>query len=127
MIVIDTDVLIEIMDKRSAKGEEALKKILESGESFAITSITLHEILYGLYKYAKPVEEVLRLPVLSYGKEDAELSAKLELEAEKLGHVVSRMDAMIAAIAINNGAKLYTFNQKHFKPFEKLGLQLFRD
>ena len=125
MIVIDTDVLIEIMDKRSAKGEEAFRRILESGESFAITSITLHEILYGLYKYAKPVEEVLRLPVLGYGREDAELSAKLELEAEKMGYAISRMDAMVAAIAINNNAKLYTFNQKHFKPLESLGLKLF--
>ena len=32
MIVIDTDVLIEIFDRKSQKGEEALEKIVESGE-----------------------------------------------------------------------------------------------
>ena len=30
MIVLDTDVLIEIFDKRSGKGDEALRKIHES-------------------------------------------------------------------------------------------------
>ncbi len=30
--------------------------------------------------------------------------------------------AITAAITINNGAKLYTFNQKHFNAFQDLGL-----
>ena len=29
MIILDTDILIEIIDKRSDKGDEALKRILE--------------------------------------------------------------------------------------------------
>ena len=125
MIILDTDVLIEIMDKKSKKGEELLKTIIESGEDICITSINLHEILYGLYKYAKPVEEILRLPVVSYTKDDAVLAAKLEIEMERKGKAIRRTDAMIAAIAINNGAKLYTLNLKHFKPLTSLGLKLF--
>jgi len=76
MIIIDTDVLIEIFDRKSEKGDEALKKLIESGEKKSITAITLHEILYGLQKYAKPVKEVLQLPVLDYTKDDAVLAAK---------------------------------------------------
>lgn len=125
MIILDTDVLIEIMDKKSKKGEELLKKIIESGEDICITAINLHEILYGLYKYAKPVEEILRLPVVSYTKDDAVLAAKLEIEMERKGKAIRRTDAMIAAITINNGAKLYTLNLKHFKPLTSLGLKLF--
>lgn len=53
MRVIDTDVLIEIFDKKSEKGDETLKKILESDQNISITAINLHEILYGLQKYAK--------------------------------------------------------------------------
>ena len=48
MIVVDTDVLIEILDRRSVKGEKALEKLVESGESACITVINLHEVLYGL-------------------------------------------------------------------------------
>ena len=68
MIVLDTDVLIEIFDKRSVKGDEALGKLVESGEDIATTVINLHEILYGLEKFAKPVRDVLLLPVIEYTK-----------------------------------------------------------
>jgi len=125
MIVIDTDVLIEIFDRKSAKGGEALNKILDSGESACITAINLHEVLYGLEKYAKPVKDVLRLPVLSFVKRDASVAAKIELEMERSGSAIRRTDAMIAAVALNNGAVLYTFDVRHFKPLEKLGLKLF--
>lgn len=126
MIIIDTDVLIEIFDKRSSEGERAFRRIIESGESVGITAINLHEILYGLMKYAKPVKEVLRLPVLSYTSGDASLAAELELRAEKSGTRVRRTDAMIAAVVMNNGGKLFTFDLKHFKPLERLGLKLFK-
>jgi len=125
MIIVDTDVLIEIFDKKSEKGDEALKKILESGERIGITAINLHEILYGLQKYAKPIKEVLQLPTLDYTEGDASLSAKIELEAESRGTPIRRTDAMIAAITINNKASLYTLDLKHFQPLETLGLKLF--
>ena len=125
MIVMDTDVLIEILDKKSGKGEEALEKIVQSGEDIIITAINLHEILYGLQKYAKPIKEILQLPVLSYAKGDAIAAARIELEAERRGVSIHRTDAMIAAMTINSGASLYTLDLKHFKPLEPLGLKLF--
>jgi len=125
MIVIDTDVLIEILDKKSEKGDEALKQILQGGEEICTTVINMHEILYGLHKYGKPVQEILLLPVLNYMKKDAALSSKIELEAEERGTSIRRTDAMIAAIAINNGAALFTFDLKHFSPLKALGLKLF--
>lgn len=125
MIVLDTGVLIEIFDKKSEKGDEALRKILESDEKISITAVNLHEVLYGLRKYAKPVKEVLLLPVLSYTKEDASLSAKIELETESRGTPIRRADAMIAAITMNKGARLYTLDLKHFQPLKALGLKLF--
>ena len=125
MIILDTDILIEIFDKKSELGGEALKKILGSGESISLTAINLHEILYGLEKYAKPVREILQLPVLNYTKKDASVSAKIELESERKGMPIRRTDSMIAAITINNAASLFTLDLKHFKPLKTLGLQLF--
>ncbi len=125
MIVIDTDVLIEIFDKKSDKGDEALNKIVSSGQDIAITSINLHEILYGLYKYAKPIRDVLLLPVIDFTKKDASLSAEIEVKSERAGKPVRRTDAMIAAIVINRGASLYTFDSRHFEPLKSFGLKLF--
>ena len=125
MILLDTDVLIEIFDRNSERGDEALEAILGSGEDIATTSINLHEILYGMEKYAKPVKDVLLLPVLDYTKRDALISAEIEVEAERSGSSIRRMDAMIASVAINHGALFYTFNKKHFKSLEDMGLKLF--
>ncbi len=125
MILLDTDVLIEIFDRRSERGDEALEAILGSGEDIATTSINLHEILYGMEKYAKPVKDVLLLPVLGYTKRDARISAEIEVKAERSGSAIRRTDAMIASVAINHGALLYTFDMKHFKSLEDLGLKLF--
>ncbi|MGA3059762.1 MAG: type II toxin-antitoxin system VapC family toxin [Candidatus Bathyarchaeia archaeon] len=125
MIVIDSDVLIELLDRKSEKGDQALKQTIESKEEVATAVISLHEVLYGLHKYGKTVQELLSLPILSYTKKDAVLSSKIELEAEKKGKPVCRTDAMIAAITINNNAKLYTFNLRHFEALQNLGLELY--
>lgn len=120
MIVLDSDILIEILDKKSKKGEEALKRILESDEQICTTAISIHEVLFGLYKFAKPVKELMQLPVLDFTKKDAQLSSKLELEAEKNGRPTRRTDTMVAAIAINNNSQLYTFDYKHFANIKPL-------
>ena len=119
MIIIDTDVLIEIFDKKSVKGDLALEKIENAGEDVAITSLTLHEILYGLYKYGKGLEQ---LETLDFNCDDAQLSAKLELDCERKGKKVARIDTMIAATSINRKASLFTFNKKHFEVFSELSL-----
>lgn len=124
MILVDTDVLIEILDKNSSKGKIAMKKIEDSGEDITLTSLNLHEILFGLYKYANisKIEKILMLDVTDFTKDDAALSAELEVNAEKRGNKIPRFDAMIAAVAINRGIKLFTFNKKHFDVFEELSL-----
>lgn len=78
-----------------------------------------------LEKYAKPVKDVLLLPILDYTKRDARISTEIEVEAEKDGSAIRRTDAMIASVAMNHGAILYTFDMRHFKPLEDLGLRLF--
>jgi tRNA(fMet)-specific endonuclease VapC len=125
LIIIDSDVLIEILDRKSQKGDEALKQTVESQEEVATTVISLHEVLYGLHKYGKPVQELLLLPILSYTKKDAVPSSKIELEAEKKEKTVCRTDSMIAAITINKDARLYTFNLKHFQDLQDFGLVLY--
>ena len=124
MIILDTDVMIEIFDRHSEKGEEAMRSILERGDGVATTAINLHEVMYGLEKYAKPVSDILQLPILNYTKEDSRRSVRLELAAEKSGKPVRRTDAMIAAIAISNQADLFTLDSKHFRPMTSLGLHM---
>ena len=82
-IIIDTDVLIEISDKNSVKGNQIYEKIISSRENIAITSITLYETLYGLLKSEKPIENLLSFPVYDFSKDNAQQAAKFEIELEK--------------------------------------------
>ncbi|MDG6901929.1 MAG: type II toxin-antitoxin system VapC family toxin [Nitrososphaerota archaeon] len=125
MILLDTNVLIEILDKESSEGDRLLKALSEAGEDVGTTSINMHELLYGLKKYTKSVEKIGRLRVLPYEKEDAEVSSRLELTAEKRGKPVRRIDTMIAAVAINRSARLSTLDSRHFEQFTQDGLHLF--
>jgi predicted nucleic acid-binding protein len=124
LILVDTDVLIEIFDKNSDKGKEAIRRIEENREDVALTSINLHEILYGLFKYTaeSKIRKILLLDVIDFTKKDAALSAQLEVKTEKKGQKIARFDAMIAAVAINRGLELFTFNTKHFQRIEELVL-----
>ena len=123
MIILDTDVLIEIFDKGSTKGDLAIEKLEDIDEDIAITSINLHEIQYGILKYGKKkIKELGQIDVIEFNGKDALLSAKLELDCEQIGKPVSRIDSMIAAMAINRKATIFTFNKKHFQSFSKLKL-----
>ena len=125
MILLDTDVIIEVLDKNSQKGETLMLKIIESGEGYCTSSVNMHEVLYGIEKYSKDPRLVLQLPTLGYSKDDSELSSVLELSAERKGKSVPRMDAIVASVAINNGCSLYTLDE-HFEVFTDSGLKLFR-
>ena len=124
MIVLDTDVLIEIFDRRSEKGEQILDRL--EGHQVTTTSINLHEIAYGFHRIGKSLPDEIRfLYVLDFTPKDALLSAKLESQLEKSGNAAGRFDTMIAAICINRGASIATFNTKHFEKFSEFGLKLF--
>ena len=125
MIIIDTDVLIEISDKRSKKGDQIYQKILTSEDDVAITSITMYEALYGLMKYKKPFQHLFSFHVYEFSNEDAQQAARLELNLEKKGKKIKRTDIMIASTTINNGASLYTFDND-FQTLQDFGLRIIK-
>jgi len=72
---------------------------------------------------AKPVSEILQLPILEYAKEDARLSARFELSAGVSGKTIRRSDAMIAAICVRNEAGFLTLDLKYFERLRSFGLR----
>ena len=125
MIVLDSDVIIESLERDSAKGEEALRRVEDSGEELAITSITLHEVLYGLGRRGHRSDQLDLVPVLEFRAEDARMAAELEVELGRRGVTVARADCMVAGCAITRKARLFTFNTRHFARMRDHGLRLF--
>lgn len=126
MIFIDTDALFEILNKNSTKGEKIFQQLKKSSESFAITSITLYEILSFFMKKGKDkdIPPIQLLRVYGFSKEDAKKAAELERELENNGKKVLTTSLITAAIVMNKGSSLYTLNTD-FNVLKVAGLKLF--
>ncbi|MER5176619.1 MAG: type II toxin-antitoxin system VapC family toxin [Candidatus Nitrosocosmicus sp.] len=125
MIIIDTDALIEVLNKKSKKGQEIYEKMEQNKESFAITSITLYEILHFFMKMKMNTFPPLHLlQVYGFSKEAAQKAAELVIELEKKGRKVKATTLMISSIVINENAILCTLN-KDFNELKDAGLKLF--
>jgi tRNA(fMet)-specific endonuclease VapC len=125
MIVLDSDVLIEILNPKSERGIEMFNRVLANGQEIITTAINLHEVAFGLHKSGKPISSLVQFSVLDFTRKDAMLSSELELALERIGKPIMRTDTMVAAITMNNNATLCTFNTKHFEPLKTKGLKLF--
>lgn len=76
-------------------------------------------------KLAKPVQHLTSFRVYDFTGEDAQRSARMEVELEKRGKMIKRTDIVIASTAIGQGATLCTFDSD-FSELEDLGLRLFK-
>lgn len=127
MILLDSDVLIDLLRKKNSKSVEISKTIAESGESdIRISALALEEVLYGIIKQSsvKDVSQhsIFSYPVVPFGKEEALKAAEIEVEMEQQGIKKPRGDVLIASSAICNNAFLFTFNIKHYQNIPGLKL-----
>lgn len=126
MIILDTNVLSELMQRRP---EPAVVGWLDTqaSEAVFVTSITLFESRYGLAvlpdgsrktllreRLDSVISEDLGHRVLTFDLQAAERAASLAAERKRLGQPVDIRDTFIAGIAIAHGAALATRNTRHF-------------
>ena len=119
MKCLDTDLLVGILrGKNDAK--EKIEQFASEGKQ-ATTAINAFELFYGAYISLRAQENLKaarillsRLHVLPLGITSAETAGKLVAHLEKKGTMLDLKDAMIAALASDNGLTLVTRNRKDF-------------
>lgn len=123
MIVLDTNVISETL--RAQPAPSVLRWLESSGEPFAVTTVTLGELLTGVRLLPQgkrreglmtAIERVLlrwavRLP---YDEAAARIYAAMQERARAEGRGLSVEDGMIAAICAAHGASLATRNVDDF-------------
>ena len=121
---MDTDVLIEALEKRNL---ELLRRLLKY--KIYVPFVVLYEYLYG-YAYIgrdylnekSIIEEGF---TVVYPTQEIVLKAmELDVRLTKAGLKVSQGDILVAATAIMLDKPLATFNLKHFERLSKYGLAL---
>ena len=113
MIILDTNVLIEILKDKQA----TLDRINALQAPFSISSITAMELMYG----AKNKQETQKLAQFIQLFNVIHLSKEISIEALKLveqyakSHALDIPDALLAATVLKNNAQFFTYNLKDFK------------
>lgn len=113
------------MNQRDISLIQKFKKL--SVGDVGISSITLSELNYGVYKSSNVsinkvrLEEFLMpLEVLAYDEKSSVIYGQIRSQLEKKGQIIGPYDMLIASHAISEGLILITNNEKEFKRIKKL-------
>jgi tRNA(fMet)-specific endonuclease VapC len=119
MYLLDTNICIYGIKKNPETVFKKLSKV--KIENVAISSITWHELYYGVLKSSKAAQNLKALNnfissirILDFTKLDSEKLAAIRLDLEKQGRPIGTYDMQIAAHALNENLILVTNNEREF-------------
>jgi tRNA(fMet)-specific endonuclease VapC len=130
-LVLDSSVLI--VAEREAKPVSSLLAELQQqhGENeIVLSSITVVELEHGLHRAQSPeqaqkrrdyLDEVFAaIPVESFSREMAQIAAKVDADARRVGKVIPFPDLLIGATALHHRYAVGTRNIRHFQMIPNL-------
>ena len=124
--VLDTNIVSYCL-KDLFNLENKIESVLDNGDKIIISSVTMYEILRGLYA-VKATRRLKMFIELCKQFEEKNLIRADWIEAAKLyaanlSRPMSESDLLQAAFCIRNSYILVTHNTKHFEHLENLSLE----
>ncbi len=120
--LLDTNACIAVINGRPAAVRERLRRASDDGAVFAVSSVTLFELWYGVAKSARVDHNSERLAVflapleiLPFDDEDARHAGALRAELERAGTPIGAYDCLIAGQAVRHDVTLVTANVNEFE------------
>ena len=122
MIVLDTNVVIAILNKSSASIRSEVDRRTARKERLALSSISVFELYFGVEKSRKrtinleSLRELLDGPLITiaFDDEDAAIAGDIRATLEVAGSPIGPYDLLIAAQAVRHDATLVTANVREF-------------
>jgi predicted nucleic acid-binding protein len=113
LILVDSSVWIDFFSSAPGPGGHELKRLIAASEPLALTGVIVTEVLQGLRWDAQRVEHQLALWDLlePQGFETYCNAAGLARLARSRGITLTTIDALIATLALENGAVLCTLDR----------------
>ncbi|WP_439259223.1 type II toxin-antitoxin system VapC family toxin [Lonepinella sp. BR2930] len=120
--LLDTNAVIAILNN-NIDFITRLKRY--SPTDFALPSIVMFELYYGVEKSQRKTENLAKLDklpftILPFELDDAKQAGKIRAELTKQGTPIGTYDVQIAGQAINRNLILITHNTKEFARINKL-------
>jgi predicted nucleic acid-binding protein len=127
VILVDSSVWIDSFKSHSGPAGVELRRMVEEGEPFVLTGIVIAEVLQGLTRDAAHIEHFLAQWDLiePKGFETYRRAASVYREARAEGITLSTIDTLIASIALDHRASVFTLDQDFTRIARLTKLQLY--
>jgi predicted nucleic acid-binding protein len=127
LILVDTSVWVDFLNSARSPAGDELERLIGANAPLVVTGLVVTEVLQGLKRDVNPVGDLLaRWPLIEpTGFATYEAAAAIFRQARGRGVSLSTVDAVLAALALENDALLFSLDQD----FERLtftGLELHR-
>ena len=124
MTLYDTSFIIDLVNS-DERAIELANKADEEESVVAISSISVHEYLFGIHyrfhnsanfheKLKGAIKDLEQFDILPLDHEIAQISAEIHASLVRQGRQIGINDSYIAATALHYGFKLATRNREHF-------------
>ena len=113
MILVDSSVWIDFLGPSPGLAGRELRRMIAEAEPFALTGIVVTEVLQGLTRGADAMEGYLaQWPMLEpRGFSTYRLAAAIFRRARGKGTTITTIDALIAAVALEHQAAVFTLDK----------------
>jgi predicted nucleic acid-binding protein len=120
LILVDSSVWIDFLSSSPGRAGAELRRLISTGEPVAIAGVIVAEVLQGLTKGPDRIEGLLsEFELLEpAGFDTYRTAASLFRKARAKGVSPSTIDTLIAVIAVEHGAPIFTLD----KDFSRLAL-----
>ena len=127
MILVDSSVWVDSFKSHSGPAGVELRRMIEEGEPLVLTGIVVAEVLQGLIRDAGVIERFLaQWDMLEpKGFDTYRSAAAIYRAGRKSGTTSSTIDSLIAAIALEHGASVFTLDRDFVRIARMTGLQLY--
>jgi len=128
LILVDSSVWIDFFRSSPGKGGAELWRLISCGEPVALTGVIVTEVLQGLTKDPTRIESFLSgFDLLEpAGFDTYRTAASIYRKARAKGFSPSTIDTLMAAIAAEHGAPIFTLDLDFSRLATLTALELYR-
>jgi len=129
LILVDSSVWVDFFSSSPGRAGAELRRMIEESEPFALTGVVVAEVLQGLTKNSDRIEYLLtQCDMLEpSGFETYRAAAAIYRSARGRGISLTTIDTLIAAVALEHGAAVFTLDRDfgRLAGFTRLALHRF--
>ena len=113
MILVDSSVWVDFFSASPKAAGRELRRMIEDSEPFALTGVVVAEVLQGISRDAGSIEHFLaQWDMLEpRGFETYRAAAAIYRRGRAKGISLTTIDTLIAAVAVEHNASLFTLDQ----------------